>query len=107
MSSTQHTAPSAEVFTLPVETRTFSRFPDLSYDIRYMIWLKALSYERYIRIKVTRPPEDASPSRSYDIEFWDTEEQGTELTMHPLLYACSESRQIAKIFYRIQFSWEC
>ncbi|KAH7183319.1 uncharacterized protein B0J16DRAFT_322058 [Fusarium flagelliforme] len=72
-----------------------------------MIWLKALSYERYIRIRLIYPPDDAHSSRSYDIKFWDTEEQDTKLIMHPLLYTCPESRKIAKMFYRIQFSWEC
>lgn len=104
MSSAQDTTPSAEVFTLPVENRTFPRFPELLYDVRYMIWLEALSYERYLKITLNYPGDNTGSSRSYELELRRVRERMTEPIMHPLLQTCSESRQIAKMFYRIQFS---
>ncbi|CAG7557386.1 unnamed protein product [Fusarium equiseti] len=104
MSSAQGTTPSAEVFTLPVENRTFPHFPELLYDIRYMIWLEALSYERHLSIKLMCPGDDTLSSRSYELELREIREQMTQPIMHPLLQTCSESRQIAKMVYRVQLS---
>ncbi|KAH7183320.1 uncharacterized protein B0J16DRAFT_322059 [Fusarium flagelliforme] len=99
------TAPPAEVFTLPAETRTFSLFPDLPYDLRHMIWLQALSCERLIKIRLDENGyiNYAPYSQKYNICLLTSGELEHDPRVNPILLTCSESRKIAKQFYRIQF----
>jgi hypothetical protein len=99
------TSPPTEVFTLPAETRAFSLFPDLPYELRHMIWLKALSHERLIKIRLYEKgyADNVPYNQNYSIYLLRPRELENDPIVHPILLSCSESREIAKQFYRVKF----
>lgn len=102
-------APPYEDFTLRIpasENRTFPVSPNLPYDLRHTIWLKALSYERLIRIL---PGPTSLRSGHYRSPFKihiSAPREANEPMVNPLLLTCSESRKIAKDFYRVRLPCE-
>ncbi|XEV07208.1 hypothetical protein FSHL1_012495 [Fusarium sambucinum] len=78
------------------ETRAFTLFSKLPYDIRHMIWEKAIEYNRIIKIQLA-PSLD--PSQCEINVPWPQEM--IRDSMPSLLATCSDSRQIATTFYRV------
>ncbi|KAF5637941.1 hypothetical protein F52700_4644 [Fusarium sp. NRRL 52700] len=93
-------------------TSTFHLFNKLSYDLRHKIWESALSNYRHIKVLIVDenhwefsawncyhetdfPPDDCD-GKPYEVFI----KKGA--TYHPLLNTTSESRNVAKTFYRVQ-----
>ncbi|KAG8670547.1 hypothetical protein FPOAC1_009969 [Fusarium poae] len=76
--------------------RTFSLFSQLPYDIRRMIWTKAMEYERIIKIQLMPVFEPGRCNISVPQPLGMLQDP-----MHSLLAACSDSRQITRAFYRV------
>lgn len=99
-------APPHEVFTtLPAEKRTFSLFLKLPYELQHMIWLEALSQERLIKVHLGGSWDDGRYVGPYKITLRGPRETNAPI-LNQLLLTCSDSRRIAKRFYRVQMACE-
>ncbi|RGP62651.1 hypothetical protein FSPOR_9231 [Fusarium sporotrichioides] len=96
------------IFNPPVETRTFSLFSKLPYDIRYMIWKKAMAFERFIKIQllyrgcVDDREISVNHPDGYVINVPWPEEMIHDPMLNPFLVTCSDSRTVAIVFYRVR-----
>ncbi|RMJ16043.1 hypothetical protein BHE90_008689 [Fusarium euwallaceae] len=105
-SSNQH----LQIFTPPLQpTATFSRFPRLPADVRYLIWEQALSHERLLRIALELVAIDENKpvkqKKTQDRLYKPGEEYHIVLkerqAISKLFHVTSESRRAALSFYRV------
>lgn len=117
MSSSRDDVPGAtpqnpQILNPPVEAGPFHHFTKLPYDARHLIWSKALEYERVINIQLIDKPKPKRRGRyrlpnyesepTCDILVERPEQMNHDPMIHPFLVTCSESRHVAKNFYRVR-----